>query len=1794
MHRPTRASRATVVPFLLFLCLHAHSVLAQTPPPASGSYRYYYPLDSTFKLTGTNISDWDVVQEFHLDFIRQYIAYPADHFSGLIASTTPADPFTTAQRNFYRAMLAHNAPGSPKVITPVEGVGVNLKTARCVENYARVDPVLFHNLELAVVGDWGDNPKAMHNIAFGVTAPGGASTPQHTLLASGPRYLSQFAMFEGDSTLYARHPGLSGSYTSFRVSCAFKADTAELHRLTDQIGLDETIAYFVVYRRVRDNQPHDPGDDTMRCSCSAFAPIDTITITRRAYDNNLQFADKDLGYKEFGKTYELAVPGGDVLWKYDSTVFAKGPSGAYDQQVSRTQFFEKDTVTGTFYATDTTRNEIVGDRRIMVRNEHIRLTLIALRIHDELDWLHGDGWESFGPATCIHHDTCVNRLNRGVFGANALLDDDIFNSDIDIKFFTTQRVPVTFLRTRVNQDLYDHLRAGQLDSLEIAPATTKMYANDTLMKLLGRLAYSDEAFMHKYRGDGAVARTLQDEMHSHGDTTHQLWCDPVGNFDAFRVLTEDLDSSRLRTIHLIARQDYNQIGNFRDGIPIFYANPDLMCDFSNRVTFPKSQVPYPFHDPAHHDSVTRIDTAYFDCITPQSGYNAYTLRRQFGASVPGTGEHYCSGWGSFRESQTLEGTEQGATVTTLARAVTAAKFRYRQFGPSTQVWNSVQGMGWRVIYDPASVGADTAAIYPKWGSRPPTPEEITCQAWLSLNCGVNGLVFTDAQIDAANWGYVQQVTGKPMSNYGSWVPETWVGPSHGDTLKVLQPLMWTGFLDRYNAVKRINDEIRRIDPIIHISEMASKQEQMSVHDTVQTFRDMPWIDTLIAERSTPHDTNGLGVAIFNPTGSFDPRNQTYIELSHFGPGARDTAKGVEYFVITNRRTWPIDNLRYNARAQARGADNVGLGAIDVRRPWVRFKNLTNALVDSVLIDKVGHESEWPSRRVAVGDLVALDWITPGWGTYYRVRPIVAAVSTYGTAYNNAVHGVNPSTNAASLDRIFVLERDSAIFIRTMDSAGRWSGERLVSDAADTVTTTIAGVRRNTADNSHPAIGICRTSGSCAVVWERHDNATNKGTVELLWLPSLPSRTSFPVTGTVRTRLSPPRSFAQNWMMYTPAVTGVDSGYVVAWAAPNYTTEIMAVRDQPSNKRTDTSRTLRVKMKSLPTLPRDSATGYPSLAYARNWKVAALNGGMISGRNDTIPFTTVPDHIDGVPDTTGSYHILHLAYQQGVRTNASWEIMYNRLGVRFPVAGKGIPELWSSPTEIVSYNLQACNFRWPCVATDSARTGVTWTTTSGGHDHVALRFRNDDSLTPQQWRWNTVLYRWGGADFRIAAGQLPRYTFRDYNRSSLIQFPSRDTASLNLTYEGALTWQWTNTGDAQRHYGEKLYRFGMVGVDTVPDGQHPTMVMVPSIGNSAQHAITSASILHRGTDAASFSARRWHGDTALYYPAFVENTPSVPLAAFTQAATGATVLSSYNIMSDVIADQAGAGCNPPVGGLTAGLYRKYNIFAPGTTPPWEWGLPPTTFFPPGKGSPGTLPGLAEAAEIARTGVFAADTVPVSVTRVLCGTPGLVDWLNTQPYDTGAHAPANIYVVLQLRRASDRAVLWMGSAVTARDVGSDTLVEDVPVPVASMAAPGTQVFIQLTAVASPGVAYTLAGGFHFLEADPAPAEMLKRGDEGANRAASAAPSVPGSIEVVMVPNPVRSGSGDLHVFLQSPATASITVYDLLGNVVATVPGLVAAGAGEYVVPVDISALHDGLYVVEVRSGTVRGVARFTVMQ
>ena len=178
-----------------------------------------------------------------------------------------------------------------------------------------------------------------------------------------------------------------------------------------------------------------------------------------------------------------------------------------------------------------------------------------------------------------------------------------------------------------------------------------------------------------------------------------------------------------------------------------------------------------------------------------------------------------------------------------------------------------------------------------------------------------------------------------------------------------------------------------------------------------------------------------------------------METTVYTPIWRDSVnqkQGVRYACFTNRRTWPIDFGTYSADSTTERIDektlydedghcaSFGLGNIDVRRPVVVLKNSTSVMADRFRIVNVSDTTH--SWEANVGETVALDWLKPGWGAFYKIIPIPTGVALLGTSYNNAVHATNPSTATTPRDQIYVYERDSTIFMRTLSPGGTWSRE----------------------------------------------------------------------------------------------------------------------------------------------------------------------------------------------------------------------------------------------------------------------------------------------------------------------------------------------------------------------------------------------------------------------------------------------------------------------------------------------------------------------------------------------------------------------------------------------------------------------------------------------------------------------------------------------------------------------------------------------------------------------------------
>ncbi|MEO5928380.1 MAG: hypothetical protein ABIR47_00470 [Candidatus Kapaibacterium sp.] len=893
------------------------------------------PADSVFRLTATNIASPRAAADLRLDYVRYYHSGSAAEMLKLLEHPD-ASPAALQSSRFMRYALDNGI----RIIAPLPGWSLDLNHMRAFESYAgwnhdRIDNFPFYDISGTPVYD-----SAMHGLVNAVRAPTNSSGD--VLIAGRPSYLAGTIFFRGDEHLY-RRLGLPDRSTFFRVSAALRIE--DIPPGYPDSGL---LGYVLLYRRVRTGQEE--------CKCNIYEKYDSLPITRRAY---LDAPEAGSGYRDVGWTLDFVrsreLRARDSIVIRQTTVAGTVRS---EEIFSRKLYTPAtfDTLPGRVISSrlDTVAiNRIGGGGRMLtiLRVDSIQRYQVALDERRGDEWLYGapGSWFGYGDGACER--PCDSLFRAGRFGPNAIREY-IEAGDFDMKLFSTGAASVTFLRARINQDMYDLLAAGALDSLmdhDLRP----FYASDTLQRLYGRAAFDDETTHQRYRPHGIVARKLLEIMRRHGDTLRGLWQNPIANYDGFRLLTGDLDSAG-RTIQLMARQDYLQIGDVDDAIPIYYPNPDSMSWWASHTIFSRT------------DRITVQGRRYksWNLIAPNtdSARRQYDRRRQ-------------EGFGLFLDSKLGVSVKQGGLVPRLARAVDAANVAYAGVpGPPPLVWNSIQDMGWRVPARPPR--DEPGGAWDPWGLRIPTPEEITAQAWLSLNCGVDGLVYTDAEYSGANFGFIHAVDGTHDREYASLLPSNSSNIlTAADTLRWREPLMWTGFQSRYNAVKRMNDEIRMLDSVIHFSRLRFRGEQMSVHDPRGSFAAFPLIDTLYAVQARRHAREGKR---YLDSTAIDPRGETYLEISRF-----QSDDGASYLIITNRRCWPVDERTYDTAAQQFGGGRSGLGAIDVRRPVIRFRENAGGL----MISRVGHEAEWPAREAVPGEPIPLDWLEPGWGAVYRISPI---------------------------------------------------------------------------------------------------------------------------------------------------------------------------------------------------------------------------------------------------------------------------------------------------------------------------------------------------------------------------------------------------------------------------------------------------------------------------------------------------------------------------------------------------------------------------------------------------------------------------------------------------------------------------------------------------------------------------------------------------------------------------------------------------------------------------------------
>jgi hypothetical protein len=1151
----------------------------------------------------------------------------------------------------------------------------------------------------------------------------------------------------------------------------------------------------------------------------------------------------------------------------------------------------------------------------------------------------------------------------------------------------------------------------------------------------------------------------------------------------------------------------------------------------------------------------------------------------------------------------------GPLVPHLAQAMNVARQKYNLFGSDFEnVWNVVTVAGWLPEPISSSQYGDPNGYKGIWAIFPTSPEMITAQAWLTLNCGADGIVWQDPTWDGANVGILDWRSGDHSIEYADSLQPN--HPSLVGQAKWTLPKMWYGFKSRFEAVRRIGVTFR--DTVLKVYDHLQRPGfQMSVHDSLSRFSDIPMVDTLISQRAVRYDSTSF---VYSDTN--DARSESFIELTVFRPKAYiDTGmwKNSLYMLITNRRTWPIDFLKYGTRTTAYGSDSLGFGNIDVRRPMVRLRNATTVVADSFRIQRIGSDT---SYVYAYNTDIVLDWLTPGWGAMYRVTPIPSGISQRGVAWNNAVHAENIGCSIPNAPTVVVYERDSVIYVRKFQS-GAWSSEVRLSDASDTsnaVSPDTVYIRRGY--NYFPAIASVRNPNvflpdqpiqSMLAVWEHQDFQGNHS-VQGCRIANIFDDWGVVPDSLLRYNFSLPISMTSG-MNHTPSVTGVIDGYLVSWGRPKYGISVLAVRDNYVNLRgfpdfRDTMGIHGIWSKfPLDSISQDSVTRYPTLASVPLWRLLFLNDTVVTRNGSSAWYNGEKEgnqwNLTSAPPSYAAFWIANLAYQQGPSSEfGGQQIVHHQIGVQFvPDAPATAPiiRLAVMKPEHVSIKLPECNFLHPSIAVDSVRVGVAFEAIGESRRTITLRFRDvRDSLgiwvplASGRKPFLTPAYRWG--DYHIIKNRFFSEAYMNtYTRPSVTQFPTLDSLQLVTTTRGALTWQWTNAPNSAAN-GLLLYRYGAATAVRIADGQDASMIFAPFIAGNATTIYDATGVLRRGAEGSKFQRKRPFRDTLShwYFPLNVDSVYPRNNALLSTGQSGHIYSYLAAIPRNIASVYLACRVDDVHFGILTGIPPKPNGDPDHPTDSVINGLSPKFFGIPINGNTWATT-IPEVAEVARTSVFEAPDTSVTLDVRVIGNDSVVSWLNTQPFDSTLMHPADMGAVVELIKASDSSVLWRSDTLWARTADDSVLIEPIVIPVDSVVSSGTWVFARLRPFVTENLDVDFSAGFFFPDStveSVAPKRVTQyRTSSGAMQE---------KLSVSIVPNPATGSSADIVVSVWEQGSITVSIYDAKGEKVMDVDRFQPEAAGEYVAPIDLQGFRNGVYIVVVQQGIHRASTTMPIVR
>jgi hypothetical protein len=464
--------------------------------------------------------------------------------------------------------------------------------------------------------------------------------------------------------------------------------------------------------------------------------------------------------------------------------------------------------------------------------------------------------------------------------------------------------------------------------------------------------------------------------------------------------------------------------------------------------------------------------------------------------------------------------------------------------------------------------------------------------------------------------------------------------------------------------------------------------------------------------------------------------------------------------------------------------------------------------------------------------------------------------------------------------------------------------------------------------------------------------------------------------------------------------------------------------------------------------------------------------------------------------------------------------------------------------------------------------------------VTLRFRNDSSLRTVG-HWRTIAYNWGS---KSNGGSQARY----YEWPSLTQFPMMSPITLKLPY-GALVWYRTKTPYPPTNGPSEqwLYQYGQISKTQLPNGQYPTMTLVPY---RSTNAFTQSSVLYRGDTTTQTTSPGVRGYSSRHYPLMLENRPDIPSPAFTGSVVRSDSVRAEFVIRKPIVNDCNVAYLKGDGYLYDGDHVK-NVFQRPTPPDVDDGpgLPLSFFASPTDGAT-DVESLEDAAEVTRSSVFTAGSVPRYVNRRVMGTDELMQWLNAAPLDHGDSA--DVKIMVELVQASNDEVLWSADTISARQLGEATQEDIIEVPVQMVTTPENEVYIRMRAEASMMLEYELSAAFTF-EDDTTTQHLYQKVLRPRTEKNAGPGATLSKLEVGVIPNPMTT-QGELWLRVTEPGQTTVGIYDMMGRIVKSLPAFDAISAGEYALGLDLTALPKGMYTARIVQGKYQATSRFAVMR